>query len=80
MTLRSNGAARPIGSKVERSSPQAGEATVTAGSTDVSDVCGAEISDAEIDTSLTEQGAGVLSLADGGHANAVPISFGYRSH
>jgi hypothetical protein len=36
------------------------------------------MTDAEIDAFLQEQGAGVLSLADGGRAYAVPISFGYE--
>ena len=38
---------------------------------------GRRMSDEEIETFLTEQGTGVLALADGGHAYAVPISFGY---
>ncbi|WP_255191277.1 CBS domain-containing protein [Natronobeatus ordinarius] len=49
------------------------------GSTDLEDLRGAEMTDAEIDAFLTEQGTGVLSLADGGHAYAVPISFGYET-
>ena len=39
---------------------------------------GIRMSDAEIDEYLTEQGTGVLALADGGDAYAVPISFGYE--
>ena len=38
---------------------------------------GAAMSDAEIDAFLREQGTGVLSLADGDEAYAVPVSFGY---
>lgn len=38
---------------------------------------GLRMSDAEVDAFLTEQGDGVLALADGGDAYAVPISFGY---
>lgn len=50
-----------------------------AGSTDTTAVRGATMTDAEIDAFLTEQGTGVLSLADGSHAYAVPISFGYET-
>jgi len=39
---------------------------------------GVRMSDAQIDTFLTEQGTGVLALADGDAAYAVPISFGYE--
>ncbi|MFB6117253.1 pyridoxamine 5'-phosphate oxidase family protein [Halosegnis sp.] len=37
------------------------------------------MSDAEIDRFLREQGTGVLSLADGDDAYAVPVSFGYET-
>ena len=36
------------------------------------------MSDAEIDAFLAERGDGVLALADGGDAYAVPLSFGYE--
>ena len=36
------------------------------------------MTDAEVDAFLTERGDGVLALADGGDAYAVPISFGYE--
>lgn len=36
------------------------------------------MTDAEIDAYLESQGTGILSLADGGEAYAVPISFGYE--
>lgn len=49
------------------------------GSADLEDLRGATMSDAEIDAFLAEQGTGVLSLADGGRAYAVPISFGYET-
>ncbi|MFC6872249.1 pyridoxamine 5'-phosphate oxidase family protein [Halobellus marinus] len=39
---------------------------------------GGRMSDAEIDEFLRDQGTGVLSLADGNNAYAVPISFGYE--
>ncbi|MGQ4556249.1 pyridoxamine 5'-phosphate oxidase family protein [Halobellus sp. GM3] len=42
-------------------------------------VRGGEMTDAEIDAFLREQGTGVLALADGGRAYAVPISFGYEA-
>lgn len=38
---------------------------------------GARMTDEEVDDFLTEQGVGLLSLADGGDAYAIPISFGY---
>lgn len=38
---------------------------------------GIEMSEDELDRFLHEQGHGTLSLADGGEAYAVPISFGY---
>jgi len=41
-------------------------------------VRGGQMTDAEIDTFLQQQGTGVLSLADGNQAYAVPISFGYE--
>lgn len=41
-------------------------------------VRGDTMSDAEIDSFLTEQGTGVLALADGNDAYAIPISFGYQ--
>ena len=41
-------------------------------------VRGGRMTDAEIDAYLAEQGTGILSLADGGDAYAVPISFGYE--
>ena len=40
---------------------------------------GGRMTDAEVDTFLTEQGTGVLALADGGSAYAIPISFGYET-
>ncbi|RLM59362.1 pyridoxamine 5'-phosphate oxidase family protein [Halobellus sp. Atlit-31R] len=42
-------------------------------------VRGGRMTDAEIDAYLQERGTGVLSLADGNRAYAVPISFGYES-
>ena len=42
-------------------------------------VRGGQMTDAEIDAYLETQGTGVLSLADGNRAYAVPISFGYES-
>ena len=42
-------------------------------------VRGGRMTDAEVDAFLTEQGTGVLALADGGSAYAVPISFGYET-
>ena len=39
---------------------------------------GRGMTDDEIDQFLTEKGTGILALADGGDAYAVPISFGYR--
>ncbi len=38
---------------------------------------GARMTTEEIDAFLTEQGVGLLALADGGDAYAIPISFGY---
>jgi hypothetical protein len=40
---------------------------------------GGRMTDAEVDAFLREQGTGVLALADGGHAYAIPISFGYET-
>lgn len=40
---------------------------------------GGRMTDVEVDTFLTEQGTGVLALADGGSAYAIPISFGYET-
>lgn len=37
------------------------------------------MTDAEIDAYLAEQGTGVLSLAQGDQAYAIPISFGYET-
>jgi nitroimidazol reductase NimA-like FMN-containing flavoprotein (pyridoxamine 5'-phosphate oxidase superfamily) len=45
--------------------------------TDAAVFRGSGMTDHEIDTFLLEQGWGVLALADGGDAYAVPISFGY---
>jgi nitroimidazol reductase NimA-like FMN-containing flavoprotein (pyridoxamine 5'-phosphate oxidase superfamily) len=42
------------------------------------EVRGARMDDAEIAGFLAEQGTGVLALADGGQAYAIPISFGYQ--
>ena len=39
---------------------------------------GHRMTDAAVDAFLTEQGTGVLALADDGAAYAVPLSFGYR--
>ncbi|GGJ04398.1 hypothetical protein GCM10008995_12770 [Halobellus salinus] len=39
---------------------------------------GGRMTDAEVDAFLAEQGTGVLALADGGSAYAIPISFGYE--
>ena len=39
---------------------------------------GLRMTDAEIDDFLAEQGTGVLALADGGDAYAIPVSFGYE--
>lgn len=44
---------------------------------DVRALYGVEMSAAEVEAFLTEQGVGLLSLADDGAAYAVPISFGY---
>ncbi|MFA1610747.1 pyridoxamine 5'-phosphate oxidase family protein [Halobellus rubicundus] len=41
-------------------------------------VRGGQMTDAEIDAYLEAQGTGILSLADGDEAYAVPISFGYE--
>lgn len=48
-------------------------------SVDSEQMRGDPMTDAEIDTFLREQGTGVLSLADGNRAYAVPISFGYET-
>jgi hypothetical protein len=40
---------------------------------------GGRMTDAEVNAFLTEQGTGVLALADGGSAYAIPISFGYEA-
>lgn len=48
------------------------------GAMDVEEIRGDPMSDAEIDAFLTEQGTGILSLADDNRAYAVPISFGYE--
>lgn len=40
---------------------------------------GRGMTDEEIDAFLAEQGTGILALADGGDAYAVPISFGYKA-
>ena len=40
---------------------------------------GGRMTDAEVDGFLTEQGTGVLALADAGSAYAIPISFGYET-
>lgn len=45
--------------------------------TDRETLRGAAMTDAEIDAFLTDEGTGVLALADGGDAYAIPISFGY---
>jgi len=42
------------------------------------EVRGARMDEAEIADFLTDQGTGVLALADGGRAYAIPISFGYE--
>lgn len=42
-----------------------------------SKVSGIEMTDAEIDEMLTEQGHGVLSVTQGESAYGIPISFGY---
>ncbi len=42
-------------------------------------VRGGRMTDAEVDAFLREQGTGVLALADGNRAYAVPISFGYET-
>ncbi|WP_049985372.1 pyridoxamine 5'-phosphate oxidase family protein [Halobellus rufus] len=42
-------------------------------------VRGGQMTDAEIDAYLDEQGTGVLSLAEGSRAYAIPISFGYET-
>ncbi|WP_336022404.1 pyridoxamine 5'-phosphate oxidase family protein [Halobellus salinisoli] len=42
-------------------------------------VRGGRMTDTEIDAYLSEQGTGVLSLAEGNRAYAVPISFGYET-
>ncbi len=39
----------------------------------------AAMDDAAVDAFLREQGTGVLSLADGNEAYAVPVSFGYEA-
>lgn len=39
---------------------------------------GVRMSDRDVDAFLADQGTGVLALADGGEAYAVPISFGYE--
>lgn len=39
---------------------------------------GGRMTDAQIDAFLTEQGTGILALADGDDAYGVPISFGYE--
>ena len=40
---------------------------------------GGRMTDAEVDAYLREQGTGILALADGGSAYAIPISFGYET-
>ena len=47
------------------------------GPPDGDDPRGARMTDEEIDAFLTDQGVGLLALADGGDAYAIPISFGY---
>lgn len=44
---------------------------------DTDTVSGIEMTDAEIDQFLTEQGHGILALADDADAYGVPVSFGY---
>jgi hypothetical protein len=40
---------------------------------------GGRMTDSEVDAFLREQGTGILALADGGRAYAIPISFGYET-
>jgi hypothetical protein len=47
--------------------------------TDAERVRGGRMTDAAVDAFLREQGTGVLALADGDSAYAVPISFGYET-
>ena len=47
--------------------------------TDAEGVRGGRMTDGEVDTFLREQGTGILALADGGRAYAIPISFGYET-
>jgi hypothetical protein len=47
--------------------------------TDPERVRGGRMTDAEVDAFLTEQGTGVLALADTDSAYAIPISFGYET-
>ena len=47
--------------------------------TDPERVRGGRMTDAEVDAFLTQQGTGVLALADDSSAYALPISFGYET-
>jgi hypothetical protein len=58
---------------------EADEAPAMSDDVDPGRVRGGQMTDAEIDAYLSEQGTGILSLADDSEAYAVPISFGYES-
>lgn len=47
--------------------------------TDAEGVRDGRMTDSEVDAFLREQGTGILALADGGRAYAIPISFGYET-
>jgi hypothetical protein len=47
--------------------------------TDAEAVRGGRMTDSEVDAFLRAQGTGILALADGGRAYAIPISFGYET-